>query len=114
MATTAAAEIRFDVEESKGEYADLPVTTIKCHGRLVSGNSEEIKKLVKPLIEAGGRRIVIDCEDLDSIDSSGLGALVGLKISAINKGLVKLELVNLSPRVAELLKLTNLVDLFAK
>jgi anti-anti-sigma factor len=105
--------IRFDVEESEGQHG-LPQTTIKCHGRLMSSNSEEIKKLVKPLIEAGGRRIVIDFGDLESIDSSGLGALVGLKVSALNKGLVKLELVNLSPRVTELLKLTNLVDLFAK
>lgn len=113
-AMTAESGVRFEVEESKGEYADLPVTTIKCHGRLVSGNTDEIKKLVKPLIDAGGRKIVIDCSDLQHLDSSGLGALVGLKVSAINKGLVKLELVNLSPRVTELLKLTNLVDLFAK
>jgi hypothetical protein len=39
--------------------------------------------------------------------------LVGLKVSAINKGLVKLELVNLSPRVSELLKLTSLTGWFA-
>ena len=90
------------------------MVTIRCHGRLVSGNTEEIKKLVKPLIEAGGRKIVIDCKDMEHLDSSGLGALVGLKVSALNKGLVKLELINLSPRVTELLKLTNLVDLFAK
>lgn len=106
--------IHFDVEESAGEYADFPVVTIKCHGRLVSGKTEELKALVKPLIEAGGKKIVIDCADLQHVDSSGLGALVGLKVSAINKGLGKLELVNLSPRVAELLKLTSLTDLFAK
>jgi len=106
--------IHFEVEESAGEYADFPTVTIKCHGRLVSGSTEELKKLVKPLIEAGGKKIVIDCSDMQHIDSSGLGALVGLKVSAVNKGLVKLELVNLSPRVAELLKLTSLTDLFAK
>jgi anti-anti-sigma factor len=105
--------IHFDVEESSGEHG-LPVTTIKCHGRLVSDNAREIKELVKPLIDAGGRRIVIDCGDLQFLDSSGLGALVGLKVSAINKGLGKLELVNLSPRVSELIKLTSLTDLFAK
>ena len=42
-----------------------------------------------------------------------MGALVSLKVSAINKGLIKLELVNLSPRVSELLKLTSLTELFA-
>jgi len=56
---------------------------------------------------------VIDCSDLQSLDSSGLGALVSLKVSAINKGLVTLELVNLSPRLSELLKLTSLTGLFA-
>jgi anti-anti-sigma factor len=54
---------------------------------------------------------VIDCGELESLDSSGLGTLVGLKVSAINKGLVRLELVNLSSRVADLLKLTNLGEL---
>jgi anti-anti-sigma factor len=102
--------IQFEITESKDQY-DLPMTTIKCHGRLVSGNAKEIKELVKPMIDAGGRRIVIDCGELESVDSSGLGTLVGLKVSAINKGLVRLELVNLSPRVAELLKLTNLANL---
>jgi anti-sigma B factor antagonist len=110
---TAASEIRFDVEESEGQHG-LPVTTIKCHGRLTGSNSEEIKKLIKPLIESGGRHIVIDCGDLQSMDSSGLGALVGLKVSAVNKGLGRLELINLSARLTELLKLTNLVELFAK
>lgn len=110
---TAESGIHFEVEESAGEYG-LPVTTIKCHGRLVSDNAKEIKELVKPLIEAGGRRIVIDCGDLQFLDSSGLGALVGLKVSAIYKGLGRLELVNVSPRVSELLKLTNLTDVFAK
>ena len=107
------SSIHFDVEESQDEH-HLPRTTIKCHGKLTSGNFKEIKDIVKPLIDAGGRSIIIDCGDLQSVDSSGLGALVGLKVSALNKGLVKLELVNLSPRVADLLKLTSLTDLFSK
>ena len=112
-AMTVESGIHFDVEESVGEHG-LPVTTIRCHGRLLSENSKQIKELVKPLIDAGGRRIIIDVGDLEHLDSSGLGALVSLKVSAINKGLVKLELVNLSPRVAELLRLTSLSELFAK
>jgi anti-anti-sigma factor len=108
---TAEPLIHFDIQESLGAYG-RPVTTIKCHGRLIGESVKEIRELVKPLIHAGRRRIVIDCSDLQSLDSSGLGALVSLKVSAINKGLVKLELVNLSPRVSELLKLTSLTELF--
>jgi anti-anti-sigma factor len=105
--------IHFDIEESLGAYG-RPVTTIKCHGGLMSESANEIRALVKPLIQAGRRRIVIDCSDLQSLDSSGLGVLVSLKVSAINKGLVKLEFVNLSPRVSELLKLTRLTELLAR
>jgi anti-anti-sigma factor len=72
-----------------------------------------MKELVKPLISQGGR-IILDFGDLEYMDSSGLGALVGLKVSAIHQGLCKLELENLTPRVRELLTMTNLKALFAK
>jgi hypothetical protein len=42
-----------------------------------------------------------------------LGALVGLKVSAINQGYCVLELVNMMPRVLELLRITNLKQLFS-
>ena len=66
---STVSPIHFEIEESKDQY-DLPMTTIKCRGRLVSGNAKEIKELVKPMIDAGGRRIVIDCGELESVDSS--------------------------------------------
>jgi len=103
----------FEYEKSK-DHLQLPLTTIRCHGRLTSESAAKLKEFVQPLIDAGGHHIVIDCSDLQLVDSSGLGTLVGLKVSAINKGLVHLELVNLSSRVAELLKLTRLTDLLTK
>ena len=78
----------------------------------MSENSGQIKELVKPLIPLGGR-IVLDLTDLGYLDSSGLGTLVGLKVSALKEGYCKLELVNLSPRVKELLRLSNLTQLFS-
>ena len=53
------------------------VTTITCHGDLVSDNAGEIKELVRSLIPLGGR-IIIDLSDVKHLDSAGLGALVGL------------------------------------
>lgn len=88
------------------------MTTIKCHGRLVSDTAAQIKDVVKPVIKSGGR-IVLDLTDVSYLDSSGLGTLVGLKVSAINEGYCTLELVNLTPRVQELLRITNLKQLFA-
>jgi anti-anti-sigma factor len=73
-----------------------------------------LKEVVKPLIASGGgRHIQIDVGSVEYVDSSGLGTLVGLKASAINAGYCTLELVNLSPRIAELLRITKLTQLFA-
>jgi anti-anti-sigma factor len=106
-------EAVFHCEVEKSEEASIgTITTIICHGRLLGENSSQIKELVKPLIPQGGR-IVLDLTDLAYLDSSGLGTLVGLKVSAAKEGYCKLELVNLSPRVKELLRLSNLTQLFA-
>ena len=88
------------------------MTTIKCHGELVSNTAAEIKELVRPLILLGSR-IVIDLGDVKHLDSAGLGALVGLKASAIKQGSCILELANMTPGVLELLRITHLTQMFS-
>ena len=110
---TMAPEAVFSCEVAKGsDESDGPVTTIACHGRVVGETSGRLKEVVKPLIPLGGR-IVLDLTDVSYLDSSGLGTLVGLKVSALKEGYCKLELVNLSPRVKELLRHSNLSQLFS-
>ena len=101
-----------DVEKlaDKDEYGNQ-VTMVRCRGRLVSDTAGEVKDVVRPLIASGGR-IVVDLADVNHMDSSGLGALVGLKASAIKQGLCILEFANMTPRVLELLRLTNLTKMF--
>jgi anti-anti-sigma factor len=89
------------------------VTIVKCYGRLVGDASGQLKETVKALILDGGR-IVIDLAGVEHLDSSALGALVGLKVSAINHGYCILELDNVTPRILELLRITNLTHMFAK
>jgi anti-anti-sigma factor len=67
---------------------------------------------VRPLIPLGGR-IIIDLGDVKHLDSAGLGALVGLKVSAIKQGLCTLELANMTPGVVELLRITHLTKMFS-
>jgi anti-sigma B factor antagonist len=110
---TTGAQPAFHCELQKsGDESTGTVTTILCHGRLVSETSGQLKEVVKPLIPQGGR-IVLDLTDVNYMDSSALGALVGLKVSAIKEGYCRLELLNLSPRVKELLRLSNLTQLFS-
>jgi anti-anti-sigma factor len=109
------ADSSFHCELEKSKEKDEhgnQVTTIKCHGKLISDTASEVKELVAPLIPLGGR-IVIDLSDVNHLDSSGLGALVGLKASAIRQGLCILEFSNMTPRVLELLRITRLTQMFS-
>jgi anti-anti-sigma factor len=86
-------------------------TTVHCHGRLVSENTESVRALVKPLIERGDY-VVLDFTDLQFLDSAGLGTVVSLKVSSMSYG-SRLDLIHLTPRIEKLLLLTNLFELFA-
>ena len=111
MTNTSEAPFRCEVESSVDEDG-VKVTTVRCHGRLVNQTAGEVKDIVKPLIPEGGV-IVIDLKDVTFMDSLGLGTLVGLKVSAIHAGYCTLNFENLTPRIQELLRLTNLTKLFS-
>ncbi len=83
---------------------------VKCGGRLVSGVTDELHYEVKRWFPKT-KRVILDLTDLGQLDSSGLGAIAALYISAKSAG-VRLELINLSKRVRELFSVTNLITLF--
>lgn len=112
MTTAPVGTFHYDLEESRDEYSNR-VTTVTCHGRLVSDTAGQLKQVVKQQLIPQGGRILIDLQDVQQLDSSGLGTLVSLKVSAVNAGFCRLELVNLSPRVAELLRITKVTHLFS-
>jgi anti-anti-sigma factor len=103
--------LQCDVEKS-GDSTTGRIITVTCRGRLVAGTSDVLKQTVKPLIADGGH-IIVDVGGVEFVDSMGLGALVGLKVSAIGAGYCTLELRHITKRVQELLRLTNLTDLFS-
>jgi anti-anti-sigma factor len=85
-------------------------TTVRCTGRLTIDTSPQLKTEVKALL-VNKRRVILDLTDLAHMDSSGLGALVALYISAKGFG-CELQMVNLSPRIRELMSMTNIISLF--
>ncbi len=85
-------------------------TLVKCHGDVVSETAGDLKQLIKPMIPKC-RRIVLDLTDVNYVDSSGLGTLVGLKVSAGSAAYCSLEFINFSPHVRQLLQLTKLGQL---
>ena len=87
-----------------------PVPVVRCSGRLVLGLTDQLLVPVKELIP-GAKRIVLDFTDLVRMDSSGLGTLVRLYVSAKSAG-CSLELNNVGPPIKQLLGITNLWSAF--
>lgn len=86
----------------------MPV--VRCTGRLVLGLTDELLLPVKQLISAS-KRIVLDFTELTRMDSSGLGTIVRLLVTAKAAG-CSLELKNVGPPIRQLLGITNLLDAF--
>ncbi|MGA2456944.1 MAG: STAS domain-containing protein [Terriglobales bacterium] len=83
---------------------------VRCSGRLVAGVNDLLYLEVSQLIP-GSKRIVLDLTDLTHMDSTGLGTVVRLYVSAKSAGCV-LELINLGKRIRQLLGVTNLLSVF--
>ena len=83
---------------------------VECRGRLIRESTEQLRATVKPLIPQT-KCLVLDLTGLAYMDSSGLGALVGLYVSARTSG-CQLQLINLNQRIRQLLGMTNLLSAF--
>ena len=86
-------------------YPGEDATVVHCRGKLIAGLTGVLREEVKRLIP-GSPKIVLDLTELTQMDSLGLGTLVGLYVSAKASGCT-LVLINLSPRVRELFRVTN-------
>src|SRR5215475_7775580 len=84
-------------------------TLFRCAGRLVSGESECLRDAV--LAQSHARSVVLDLAEVHSVDAAGLGVLLSLRAWAQTTG-ATFKLMNLTPRVEEVLQLTNLSDVF--
>jgi anti-anti-sigma factor len=104
--TDTAGTRGFRVEQTETEDC----LVVACHGKLVS---ENVPALKQAMLEACSkkRRIVLDLKEVPLIDSSGLGAVVTLHVSARTRG-CKLEVVNARQQVRDLFSMTNLLSLF--
>jgi len=83
---------------------------VECFGRLTV---ENVPLLKQEMLEACGRkgRIVLDLKEVPMMDSSGLGAVVTLHVSARTRG-CKLEVINASKQIRDLFSMTNVLGLF--
>src|SRR5260370_25336417 len=82
-----------------------------CDGRIVYGDEGAVLRERVGNTLPGTPRIVLNLNGVDYIDSGGLGILVGLLVSARNRG-GELKLVSPRKRVKDVLRRTNLDTIF--
>jgi anti-anti-sigma factor len=85
---------------------------VHCTGKLTSDTIQQLKATVKPLFSES-KTVVLDLTNVTYTDSSGLGAMVGLYISAkAAKG--RLKLINLNQHLKEIFSITRLGQAMAQ
>jgi len=85
-------------------------TLVRCSGRINSATAADLQSAVRSIIPHT-KRVVLDLTDVSYMDSSGLGAIVGLYLTARRQE-CQLKLINLNQRVKELFRLTKLGAVF--
>ena len=88
------------------------VTVLDLNGRITLGEgSVQLRDAIRELISKGQTRILLNLEEVNYIDSSGLGELVSAYTTAKNQG-ATLKLLKLTKKVHDLLQLTKLYTVF--
>jgi anti-sigma B factor antagonist len=88
------------------------ITILDLRGRLIVGEPvTSLREKIRELSAAGNSNIVLNLEQVDYIDSTGLGALV-VCFTTLQKAGGALKILNLSRRNIELLVLTKLSTVF--
>jgi anti-sigma B factor antagonist len=88
------------------------VKIVELHGKITIGSGDlQMREAIHTVVTGGAIKILVDMKDVTTIDSSGIGELVGCYTTATNKG-AKLKLVNLPPKISDVLTVTQLITVF--
>lgn len=86
-------------------------TVIQCGGWLTFERAEALKSLGRTVIPQS-KRIILDLKDVTRMDSGGLGAVVGLYVSA-RKANCEFLLVNYNTTIENLLRTAHLLSILS-
>lgn len=98
--------MKIDVRQKRG------VTILAPRGKITIGVGDvALRDAVHEALDAGGKNLLIDLEGVSTVDSSGVGELVSSYTTVTNRG-GKLKLLNLPPKVSDILQITQLITVF--
>src|SRR5688572_17875823 len=88
------------------------VEVISLQGKITIGSGDtQLREVISNSLSAGKTKILLDMSGVTTIDSSGIGELVGSYTTVTNRG-GKLKLLHLPAKLNELLHVTQLITVF--
>ena len=98
--------MRVNVRQREG------VTILDLKGKITIGVGDvALREAIHQALDAGAGKILVNLQDVSTIDSSGVGELVSAYTTVTNRA-GKLKLVSLPPKVADILQITQLITVF--
>jgi len=88
------------------------VRVLDLEGKITIGSGDvELRKSVEDAVTTGHNSILLNLEKVTHIDSSGIGEMVGCFTTMARKG-GKMKLLNLTPKINDILQVTQLITVF--
>jgi anti-anti-sigma factor len=103
-------EFKLSDDSPQGPDSGGNITTVHCRGHLVYETRSQLEQMLRQAPPRG--RIVIDLGNVNYVDSSGLGSLIRLKLSAEKGDGRTVRFVNIAPSLMTLLRISNLDSWF--
>jgi len=88
------------------------VKAIDLKGKITIGAGDvQMREAIHSALNAGCTKIIVNMKEVSTIDSSGVGELVGCYTTATHKG-AKMKLENLPAKISDVLTVTQLITVF--
>lgn len=84
---------------------------VTLEGELDTAAAAEVEKTLQPLYATNGKDVIIDCEGLEYIASSGLRILISI-LKGAKAGGSKVVLKNMNDDIKSVFKLTGFINIF--
>ncbi|MBR5052098.1 MAG: STAS domain-containing protein [Bacteroidaceae bacterium] len=97
--------MKTNIEQLEDKYL------VTLEGELDTAAAAEVEKTLQPLYTTNGKDVVIDCEGLEYIASSGLRILISI-LKGAKAGGSKVVLKNMNEDIKSVFKLTGFINIF--
>jgi len=98
------------MKSSNRDAGDIRV--IELSGKITIGAGDvKIRELIEQALEDGKNDVILDLGGVTAIDTSGIGEMVACYTTVTKRG-GHLKLMHLSPKITDILQVTQLITVF--